>query len=432
MISQTHPLHIVLCPPEFKPFQQAMSGQPADATYLIQKHIATVLTRRGHQLTYLAPLNSNNTVLCATEAQNPVPAPQTWSAGIPFNLLRKISWWLQQLLGVPYLNVFSNYELMDSALRVLPGHNLVYERNGLYKNGIAMACKRLKMPYVLFVEADEVMEHDFMGQPITGLLRWRAKSMIAYNLKAAGGIVCVSEALKNHLVKAWQIPAEKIAVFPNGVETDHFKPDPEARAKIRARLGIGAKPMALFVGNFYEWHDITTLLNAFKQAQASYPQAQLVLVGDGNNRQAMERHAAELGLTATVHFTGLIPYTDVPAYTCAADVTVAPVPDSIQQMWLSPLKVFEYMSAGTAVIASRIGHVAEVISDGQNGLLVPPGEAAAMAAALERLFGDETLRLRLGQQARADAVREHSWEYYFSRLERVFNAVIANQPIDQI
>lgn len=428
MNSQTNPLQIALCPPQFEPFQQAMSGERADATYLIQKHIATVLTQRGHKLTYLAPQNLDR-IICTTQAQNSVPAPQTWSASGWFTLLHKVAWRGQQLLGVPYLNVFSNYQLMDAALRCLPGHDLVYERNALYKTGIAMACKRLKMPYILFVESDEVMEYDFMGRPITGILRRRAKNMIAYNLNAAGGIVCVSEALKNHLVNEWRIPAEKIAVFPNGVEVDRFKPDPEARARIRALLGIGSKPMVLFVGNFYEWHDVTTLLNSFKQLLTSYPEAQLVLVGDGNNRQAMERHAIELGLAPAVHFTGLVPYADVPGYTSAADVAVAPVPDSIRDMWLSPLKVFEYMSAGTAVVASSIGHLAEVIENGQNGLLVPPGDATALTAALEKLLGQETLRLRLGQQARADAVREHSWDHYFSRLERVFNAVIAGQPV---
>ena len=90
------------------------------------------------------------------------------------------------------------------------------------------------------------------------------------------------------------------------------------------------------------------------------------------------------------------------------------------------------MASGTAAVASRIGHLAEVVNDGQNGLLFPSGDTAALTAALERLLGDTDLRLNLGRQAREDAVQKYSWDYYLARLEQVFNAVIAGQPVSGI
>ena len=424
-------LRIALCPPEFAPFQQAMIGQRSDATYLLQRHIATGLSKCGHKLTFIAQRALGDNI-CTTDVQNPIAAPRTWSASGWFNTLSRGAWRIQQLLGIPYLNIFSNYRLFDACMQCLPGHDIVYERNGLYRTGVAMACKRLKLPYVLFVEADEVMEHDFMGTPITGILRRRAENMIAHNLNAAHCIVCVSQPLKDHLSNKWNIPPEKIVVFPNGVDVKQFKPDPEAGAKIRASLGINDNPMLLFVGNFYEWHDVETLLNSFTQVLTTYPDARLVLVGDGNSRKAMEQHAADLGITQAVHFTGLVPHPDVPGFMSAADIAIAPVPASIENMWLSPLKLFEYMAAGTAVITSRIGHLTEVIQDGKNGLLVSPGDTAALTAAVSRLLGDDELRLKIGRQAREDAARNHSWDHYFIRLERVFNAVIAGQPVNHI
>jgi glycosyltransferase involved in cell wall biosynthesis len=424
-------LRIALCPPEFIPFQQAMTGQPADATALVQRHIAMGLGNRGHKLTYISQRALGQNV-CATDVQNPTPAPRTWSASGWFNLLSRGAWRMQQLLSVPYLNVFSNYWLFDACMQCLPGHDIVYERNGLYRTGVAMACKRLKLPYVLFVEADEVMEHDFMGTPITGMLRWRAKNMFAYNLNAANCIVCVSRPLKEHLSKKWNIPSEKMVVFPNGVDVRQFKPNPEAGANVRISLGIDDNPMLLFVGNFYEWHDVVTLLDSFTQVLVTYPNARLVLVGDGHRRQAMEQHSVDLGIDQAVHFTGLVPHAEVPGLINAADIAVAPVPASIQNMWLSPLKVFEYMATGTAVVVSRIDHLAGVIQNGQNGLLVPPGDTAALTSALGRLLGDDKLRLKLGQQAREDAAQNHSWDHYFERLERLFNSVIAGQSVSNI
>jgi glycosyltransferase involved in cell wall biosynthesis len=79
-----------------------------------------------------------------------------------------------------------------------------------------------------------------------------------------------------------------------------------------------------------------------------------------------------------------------------------------------------------------VGQLAEVVQDGSNGLLVLPGDVSAMTAGLARLLGDPALRSRLGQQARKDAVRKHSWETYISRLECLFDAVISAQPVNLV
>ena len=424
-------LHVAICPPELKPLQSVMRGEPADATYILQGYIVRGLQARGHKLTFVAPRNLEE-IVCTSDLQTPRLAPQTWSASRWFNLASKASWHVQRWLGVPYLNVFSSYRLFDACLQCLPGHDVVYERNGLYKMGVAMACKQLGLPYVLFVEADEILEHDYMGKPITGMLRWRAKKMFQYNLNAADCVICVSEQSKGHLVTEWGVPEEKVAVFPNGVDVERFRPYPEARCEVRASLGIDANLLTLFVGSFYQWHDVATLLDAFAQVVAAYPDARLVLAGDGSQRQAMMQRAADIGLGDAVQFTGLVAHAEVPRLMAAADIAVVPYPPMKHNLWLSPLKLFEYLASGTAVIASAVGQLTEVIQDGSNGLLVPPGDAPAMAAALQRLIGDPALRARLGQQARQDAVQKHSWAHYVARLECLYAAVIAGQPVNLI
>jgi glycosyltransferase involved in cell wall biosynthesis len=337
---------------------------------------------------------------------------------------------VQRWLGVPYLNVFANYRLLDACLQCLPGHDLVYERNGLYKFGVARACKRLRLPYVLYFEADDILEHDIMGKPITGLLRWRAREAIRLNLDAADCVIVVSEPLKVHLTTNWSVPPDKIVVFPNVADVQRFRPDPKIRAEVRASLGLDIHPLVAFVGNFYEWHDVATLLDAFAQVLEAYPDARLVLVGDGSRRQAMMQRAADLGLGDAARFTGLVAHAEVPRLLAAADIAVVPYPPMETDLWLSPLKLFEYMASGKAVIASAVGQLTDVVHDGRNGLLVPPGDVPAMTAALLRLVGDPALRSQLGQQARQDAVQKHSWEHYVSRLERVFLAVINGQPVN--
>jgi glycosyltransferase involved in cell wall biosynthesis len=429
--SSSRPLRIAFCLPELKPLHQLMGGELTNASYIQQGYIAAGLHAHGHSMTFV-PTRGIGQIVCASDLQRPKLAPQTWSASRWFNIASRGIWCVQRWLGVPYLNMFSNYHLFDVCLQCLPGHDLVHERNGLYRVGVAMACQRLRLPYVLFFDADEILEHDFMGEPITGILRWRARGMVRYNLRAADCVICVSEPAKAHLVTTWNVPADKIAVFPNGVDVQRFRPYPEARSEVRRSLGADTNPLIVFVGNFYRWHDVTTLLDAFGQVLATYPGARLVLVGDGSQRQAMTQHTIDVGIGHAVQFTGFMAHSEVPRLLAAADVAVAPYPTMKQDLWLSPMKLFEYMASGTAVVASAVGQVAKVVKDGGNGLLVPPGDASAMAAALKKLIDDAALRSRLGQQAREDAVRKHSWEHYVSRLERVYAAVVAGQPFNLI
>lgn len=422
---------IALCPPEFSAFQQAMNGQRAEATYIIQRYIAVGLEARGHHLSFVAPRNLHE-IVCTREVNRPTPARQSWSASRWFDLISRNSWRVQRLMGIPYLNLFANGRLYDACLHCLPGHELVYERNSLYKFGIALACKRLRLPYVLYFEADDILEHDLMGQPITGLLRWQARQAARYNLTVADCVICVSNALKKHLVTTWRISPAKIVVLPNVADVQRFQPNPVARAAMRAALGVDEQPLIIFVGNFYKWHDVTTLLTAFAQLLSVRPTVRLLLVGDGVERPAMMRYATHLGIEQAVHFTGLVPHTAIPDLLAAADIAVVPYPPMQTDLWLSPLKLFEYMAAGKAIVASAVGQLTDVIHEGHNGLLVAPGASQAMATALQRLLDEPALRQRLGEQARLDAIRKHSWAHYLTGLESVFTAVLTGQASNQI
>jgi len=424
-------LRLALGLPEWAPFQQVMNGQPADATYVIQGNLSRGLLARGHSLTFVAP-NGLDDFIFTTDPCEPRVAPRTWSAGHLFHLTSKAVWRIQQLFGIPYLNVFSNYRFYDASLQSLKDIDAIYERNGLYNAGLAMAARHLKLPYVIFFEADQIMELDIMNRPITGLLRWRANQLLRYNLNAADCIICVTDAGRRHLINKWNVPAKKIVVFPNAVHVDRFKADSDARAQVRASLGMNVEPMVMFVGNFFHWHDVVTLLKAFARAWKTCPEARLVLVGDGERRREMMKQASGLGIDHAVKFTGIVPHAEVPRYMAAADIAVVPYPPMQQEMWLSPLKLFEYMSSGKAIVASAIGQIMDVIQEGENGLLVPPGDVTAMSNALIKLIQDPALCARLGDRAREQALQKYSWESYLSRLERIFEAVIAHQPVDSI
>ncbi len=417
-----HPLRIAFCVQDIPSLRDMIDrGHVTDGNYILQGYIAGGLQARGHQLTFLAPRDTED-MAYAKGSGEPVLAPRTWTTRRWFTVAGSAAWRVQRWLGIPYLNVFSNHRWSDACTQCLPGHDVVYERNGLYNAGVARACGRLGLPYVLFFDADQILESDVSGEPIAGLLRWRASRLLRFNLGAADRIICVSEQARAHLTRAWGVASEKIVVLPNGVDVGRFCPDGEGRDRMRARLGVGSSPLVVFAGSFFGWHDVPTLLDAFVTVLASHPDARLLLVGDGRERPRMVERAAALGIAQAVHFTGLVPHGDVPSLLSAADIAVAPYPRLEQDLWFSPLKAFEYMAAGLAIVASDVGQLSQVIRDGRSGLLVPPGDAPAMAAALQRLIADADLRRRVGAQARLDAVANHSWEGYLDRLEDVLSS----------
>lgn len=421
-------MKIAYCLPDQGWIDEMRGGAPKDAAHIQQMYIAEGLLARGHMVTYLAPRDLEQTVF-AKARDELMPVPQTWTASRWFDLLSKIVWRLQQILGIPYLNVFANLRRENACLQILPGHDVAFERNSLYNIGVARACKKLGIPYVIFFDADQIAELDFMGKPLKGLLRWRAKNLLRENLAAARRVICVSEPAKNHLMTNWNVPGEKVCVLSNAVDVHRFKPDPDLRAETRASLSLTSHPLVVFVGSFYQWHDISTLLDAFASVQKSNPDARLALVGDGTEREKMMQYASDLEIADAVTFTGYVTHAEVSRYVNAADIAVVPVPAMKQDMWLSPMKLFEYMASGKAVVASAMGQIVNVIKDGENGLLVPAGDRDALADSLNRLIADPELRGRLGRQARENALKEHSWEQYLSRLETVLLETTAGKRL---
>jgi glycosyltransferase involved in cell wall biosynthesis len=325
----------------------------------------------------------------------------------------------QRELHLPYLALFDAYRFYEACCRFLPEFTVCHEYGGLFSIGAARACRQMAIPYVLTVEADPFLENQVKGTPLRGIRAFVAarRARLAYRL--ADRIVTVSNAARKHLVAAWDLRPEKIEVLPNGVDADLFRPQAE-RQQLRRELGLTGAPIVAFVGGFQMWHGLDRLVESFCHVLQAAPQARLLLVGDGPARPAVERQVAELGLDTAVTITGFVPQAQVPQWLAAADIAVLPYPELPGELWFSPLKLYEYMAAGKAIVASRAGQIAEILEDGHSGILVTPGDVAALSQTLLRLIADPALQRRLGRNARQQAVANHSWEQYIARLAQIY------------
>lgn len=245
-------------------------------------------------------------------------------------------------------------------------------------------------------------------------LRWLLKRFEQLNLRAADLIFVVSGVERRNLIEAG-VGSAKVIVNPNGVDTDRFHPDCGGPA-IRRELGIEDQIVVGFVGTFGPWHGAPVLAEAATRINVPGERFHFVFVGSGEQRAQTESIIESAAVSAT--FTGSVSHEKVPAYLDACDILASPhVPSTDgSEFFGSPTKLFEYLAMGKGIVASRLGQVGEVIIDGENGLLVEPGDADGLARAIERLAGDGELRARLGAAARETAIERYTWRHNAARV----------------
>lgn len=171
--------------------------------------------------------------------------------------------------------------------------------------------------------------------------------------------------------------------------------------------------MVGFVGSLKPWHGVDVLLEAIRRLAGSHPRLRLLVVGDGPMRSSLEEFTRRAGLEGVVTFAGAVPYAAVPGHLAALEIATAPFLFT-DDFYFSPLKVVEAMAAGLPVVASRLATVESML--GGTGVLVEPGDPAALASGLDRLLGDPALARSLGERARERCVSELAWDDVARRI----------------
>ncbi|MCP4419992.1 MAG: glycosyltransferase family 4 protein [Chloroflexi bacterium] len=352
--------------------------------------------------------------------------PLGMSGKRPYQLMEGGLRRLQHALKMPYLAEFDSRRFYEAAVRALPDYQICHEYAGLLSLGTAYASQKTDVPYVLTVDADLLLEAGVVGEPITGVRRKVAKWAAQKSYQLANQIITVSTLTKENLVENWGVAAKKISVIPNGVTVSLFN-QPVDTTQIRAELGVGDAPIIMFVGGFQMWHGLDKLLEAVAVVVNILPEVRLLLVGDGPARPFVEETIHRLNLRKQVSITGFQPHARIPKLLAIADVVSLPYPKLPQEMWFSPLKLYEYMAAGKAIVASNAGQIKHVIRHNENGLLVTPGDVTELARACLHILQDKAAQMRLGANAQQEAEMEHSWSRQIERLEQVYAAALRSR-----
>ena len=233
--------------------------------------------------------------------------------------------------------------------------------------------------------------------------------------RGASGYVTITEGLRRELEKRFG-PREKTAVVADGFrgtkDTKHTKDTKEPKEPFT----IG------YAGHLYPWKGVELVV----EAVAALPDTRGLIVGGHDKEPDLARvkaSAEQLDCAGRMTFTGLLAPPEVPARLAEADVLVLPNPRSaISNAFTSPLKLFEYMGSGRPIVASDLPSLREVLRDGENALLVEPGNPQALVAAIDRIKKDAALGGRLAAQALQD-VQAFTWARRAEALEKLFATV---------
>lgn len=326
-------------------------------------------------------------------------SPRKWSAKgsgqtISRNFIRTL---IVDLLRLS-LGVFNTWR----SWRELKGQvDWVYEYSATLQS-LGWIFKRHGIPWILQVEA--LLFYEAKVERKALVLDALAQRLELWSYRKCDVLACVSETLREILITDWNIPSEKIVLVPNGVDTKFINPVLHKSKRLFSEFTIG------FVGSLYPWTGLDLLLQALCELRSEGYDLSLVIVGDGEMKTKLEEETYRLNLSSNVVFVGRIPWTDVPSYIAGFDVTYSgQIQLQFGKMYLSPMKLYEYMAMAKPVVASAFEDAKRLIREEKTGFLFQPGNVDDLKRALTKAFQNRFRLAQMGSYARKEIEDNHSW-----------------------
>ena len=240
------------------------------------------------------------------------------------------------------------------------------------------------------------------------LLHRTLGAIAGFLYRRADRIVVVSPAFKDHLIRHWNVPAEKVSVVENGVETDLFRLDPAA-SEVRKQRKLENRFLICYIGTMGNAHGLDTLIAAAEELQTALPSAMFLLIGEGAEKERIVELAAARGL-ANIRFLGQQPRERIPAYVSSADLCLVTLKKTELFKTVIPTKLLEYMACGRPVVVAVDGQARQIVEQAGAGVFVEPENGKALVNAILGLAEDPERRRRMGASGRQYIVSKYSRE----------------------
>jgi glycosyltransferase involved in cell wall biosynthesis len=323
--------------------------------------------------------------------------------------------------------VISSILLFLALLRILRKYDIIYARD--FHTVIIALLPRLILRRKLVFEINglaneeqKLKGHSFHNQ----ILAFLIKKAEGTATRCCDRIVSVTQQISNYLTHSFHCRPEKITVIGNGVNTKNFHPihDDALLWSWRRRLGITKEDVVIaFIGNLAPWQGVNIFIESAFQLLANDGNLKFLIVGEGLQRDPLEKKVSDSRYEKKFIFTGMVNYVDIPILINIAEICVAPFISRRNRITgLSPIKVFEYMACGKPVVCSRIESLEFVEVEGL-GRLIEPEDAKSLHDGLLELIENRTMRINMGNRGVQIAREKFDWEIKSTLIEKVLNGL---------
>ena len=397
----------IICPTYWYP-QHATDTQ---ATYVhdINRHLA----RRGHRVTVVTPGNSSMPARESFDGVDVVRFPMELPVDLTYG---RVAQTRVNFMGkVARVAVMAHYlEAQFRATMAVArehGADVIHAHWAIPTGPAAVsAAQRLGLPSVITMHGGDVYVNPEQGYDFP--TRWYVRPALRWTLRKAGALTAITEDCRQHALRAGA-PSRSMHLVFNGTDLRRFSPAPAGEAD--PRFG----PNMIFAcRQLFPRKGIRFLIEAAAQLKPRFPDLKVVVAGDGFERPDLIALAERLGITRDVTFLGWVPNSELPQYYRAAALSVIP---SLEEGFGIPAA--EAMGCETAVVASDAGGLPEVVEHGVTGLIVPRGDATALAGAIGDLLADPARRARMGQAGRERALRLFDWDRSAEQFEQIYAGI---------
>lgn len=350
-----------------------------------------------------AQIATYNTAKYLAQREHEVHVVTTWDAGLPS--YEKGDGFFTHRLKMPRVRVIEPILYCVRAfLKVKQIDPDIIHAQMVSPPGLSafLTRKVLKKSYIVWLHGFDI----YMSWPFKGVI-----SKLV--LRNAAAVIALTKYMKREIRKI--CPVEP-TILPNGIDLERFENLP-SKETLRSRLMIeDRQKIILFVGELKWEKGVRYLIEAMTTIKQKEPMARLLIVGDGEERRALEELTEGLNLRGQVSFAGRIPNEVVPQYMAASDVFVLPSLLASESFGIVNL---EAMASGLPIVVSRVRGLGEIVEDGQNGFLVKPKSPEAIAQKVLLLLQDEGLREGIGERNKQKAKR-YSWKEIVAKLEEIY------------
>lgn len=301
--------------------------------------------------------------------------------------------------------------------------NILYNRQDNLSMSSLIISKIFNIPYIVEVNGLLTEEAKIYKRPSVFIRLLGVCEKLNYN--HCSKIICVTEGIKQEILKLYNLHEEKIIVINNGANINLFCPMNKKASQKKVNLDFMSMYVC-FVGRLIPWQGLEYLIQAAPNILKKFPNTNFLIVGDGPVKEELIELARSLGVLHKFIFTGAVSYDYVPFYINSSDICVAPfINKRNAKIGLSALKMYEYMACGKPIVASNIRGVGDLLRKSYGGIDTVPESSRDLEEGIIKLIENEKLREDLGNNGLKYVLHNHTWEIVATKIISVCQETIS-------